>query len=221
MKSTSPTVFASANSRSSSSSIVADPLRGVAVTTSGRVAKSSTTSHEAEAETVEQMRACFARLEELVSHDATGTGSPRRRQAGDHLSRVQLLQNVIDYILDLECTLDFRPDTSAVMTSELAIGNGWPFNDVDDDESIEDDDICCTTEVDQKQLSSGSGALIDRRLMRPMLSDRLQNDAVIETVRYSIVMTAQAGMSSFYTPIRDKRSHRFTGTSAVPKSRNL
>lgn len=133
-------------------------------------------SQETEAETVEQMRVCFARLEELVSHDATGTGSQRQRQAGDHVSRVQLLQNVIDYILDLESTLDFRPDDAAIKSSEQSIGNGWRLNFDDEEENIEDAD-CHTTEVQQKLASD----FIDRRVSRPPCADRLHTDAVYGT----------------------------------------
>lgn len=52
----------------------------------------------------EEMQACFARLMQLVP-----TIPPDTTNTGRRMSKVQLLQHVIDYILDLEHTLDFRP----------------------------------------------------------------------------------------------------------------
>lgn len=50
----------------------------------------------------EEMQACFTRLMQLVP-----TIPPNEK-----MTKVQLLQHVIDYILDLEMTLDFRPSES-------------------------------------------------------------------------------------------------------------
>jgi len=48
----------------------------------------------------QDMQACFTRLKQLVP-----TTRPNQR-----LSKVELLQQVIDYILDLENTLELRPE---------------------------------------------------------------------------------------------------------------
>jgi len=66
------------------------------------------------------MLACLARLEELVPAASRYRGTTPDSEQSDigdggrqQLSQVQLLQQVIDYILDLENTLDFQPDNAA------------------------------------------------------------------------------------------------------------
>lgn len=73
----------------------------------------------AEPEMEVEMLACLARLEELVPNVS------RQQNAATHdsqqqTSQVQLLQHVIDYILDLESTLDFRPADSTVVTTAIS-----------------------------------------------------------------------------------------------------
>lgn len=59
--------------------------------------------HRAETGGDDEMQAVFAKLMHLV---------PTIPPNGENMSKVQLLQHVIDYILDLENTLDFQPATT-------------------------------------------------------------------------------------------------------------
>lgn len=56
-----------------------------------------------------EMQQCFHKLKEIVPT------VPHNKK----LSKVQLLQHVIDYIMDLELTLEFDPAVSAAATSLL------------------------------------------------------------------------------------------------------
>ena len=69
----------------------------------GRIAKKYPENQEAE------MQECFHKLQTLV---------PSLQQE-KKVSKVQLLQHVIDYILDLEVTLNFSP-MAAVLLPEVA-----------------------------------------------------------------------------------------------------
>lgn len=61
------------------------------------------------------MQACFARLMQLVP-----TIPPNGK-----MSKVQLLQHVIDYILDLEHTLDFRPSDLLHQSGKVDEDSEW------------------------------------------------------------------------------------------------
>lgn len=135
MKSTSSVCCASAIRTPPSSTQL---LRGVSSSCSrsdGRIAKPtacSTTSRispPVEPETEVEMLACLARLEELVPTVSRYRGVPSPdsdMSEGDsdrqQLSQVQLLQHVIDYILDLENTLDFRPNSVFDATVDITSG---------------------------------------------------------------------------------------------------
>lgn len=57
----------------------------------------------------QEMQQCFHKLKEIVPT------MPQNKK----VSKVQILQHVIDYIMDLELTLEFDPAVSAAATSLL------------------------------------------------------------------------------------------------------
>lgn len=106
----------------------------------------------------EEMQACFARLMQLVP-----TIPPNGR-----MTKVQLLQHVIDYILDLEMTLDFRPSESSLLRTASAVAK-------------ETDDV-------DRGLTSGSGGSFSATDRRPLSENALQvnnisPDAAIQQVK--------------------------------------
>ena len=83
-----------------------------------------------------EMQACFSKLKELVP------SVPQDRK----LSKTQLLQHVIDYILDLETALDFNP---AVLSVPLPPVNRAPLS-----EKAEPNNIQFISPVSIQNLSS-------------------------------------------------------------------
>lgn len=88
-----------------------------------------------------EMQACFSKLKELVP------SVPQDRK----LSKTQLLQHVIDYILDLETALDFNP---AVLSVPLPSVNRAPLSEKPEPNTIQsisqvnlpmDEDESCDT----------------------------------------------------------------------------
>ncbi|XP_062583777.1 DNA-binding protein inhibitor ID-2-A-like [Saccostrea cucullata] len=71
-----------------------------------------------------EMQACFSKLKELVP------SVPQDKR----LSKTQLLQHVIDYILDLETALDFNP---AVLTEPLPNVNRAPLSEKPEPNTIQ------------------------------------------------------------------------------------
>lgn len=71
-----------------------------------------------------EMQACFSKLKELVP------SVPQDRK----LSKTQLLQHVIDYILDLETALDFNP---AVLSVPLPSVNRAPLSEKPEPNTIQ------------------------------------------------------------------------------------
>jgi hypothetical protein len=78
-----------------------------------------------------EMQACFSKLKELVP------SVPQDRR----LSKTQLLQHVIDYILDLETALDFNP---AVLTGPLPSVNRAPLSEKPEPNTIQTITQVCT-----------------------------------------------------------------------------
>lgn len=104
----------------------------------------------------EEMQACFARLMQLVP-----TIPPNEK-----MTKVQLLQHVIDYILDLEMTLDFRPSESSLLRHGSASAVAKEMEDV----------------------TSGSGASFSMTDRRPLSENAMQvnnisPDAAIQQVQ--------------------------------------
>lgn len=101
------------------------------------------------------MSACFRRLKQLV---------PTVSDSSAHLSKVQLLQHVIDYILDLENTLDFdrpveveSPATTADGDQSLSPQHLATFAAADDDDcdipTDEDDDESDDIDCDESAMT--------------------------------------------------------------------
>lgn len=81
-----------------------------------------------------EMQACFSKLKELVP------SVPQDRK----LSKTQLLQHVIDYILDLETALDFNP---AVLSVPLPSVNRAPLSEKPEPNTIQSISQVSTTNL--------------------------------------------------------------------------
>lgn len=79
-------------------------------------------------ETAEEMQACFLKLKELVP------SIPQDRK----LSKTQLLQHVIDYILDLEVALDFNPEVLTTVPPAPGSANRSPLQEKAEPNNIVD-----------------------------------------------------------------------------------
>jgi DNA-binding protein inhibitor ID2 len=67
-----------------------------------------------------EMQACFSKLKDLVP----------TVPEGQKITKVQLLQHVIDYIFELECTLDYHPAVLApTQLLQAAIAERKPLSE--------------------------------------------------------------------------------------------
>lgn len=93
----------------------------------------------------QEMQACFSKLKELVP------SVPQDKK----LSKVQLLQHVIDYILDLELTLDSHPSIrtspsiiKALSETRKPLAESLHLNTLQPTQmDVEDSSTLCTTPV--------------------------------------------------------------------------
>jgi Helix-loop-helix DNA-binding domain len=149
---------------------ITKPTASTPLSASARICLASAT---AEPETEVEMLACLAQLQELVptvSRYQKRSEHSADDDDGQQLSQVQLLQHVIDYIIDLENTLDFRPDVAAFQEAATASVEVLPshLRVVSRNRMSSYDETAMTSDDDESDRASS-----DSRLVAPSSEQRM------------------------------------------------